>query len=141
MATKTRRPNRTMQAWIDARQRHSLSHAQVQMARGLGMNPANRLVKHYECLTCSHTWQQPNHPESPAGWRMVEDEHKCVACRRSVRKLIRCSGSGRTVVVPQQPAQPVSTADLSPAGGSGNRVRYRMTQRSAGRLGVPPGNP
>jgi len=81
MATKTRRPNRTMQAWIDARQRHSLSHAQVQMARGLGINPANRLVKHYECLTCSHTWQQPNHPESPAGWRMVEDEHKCVACR------------------------------------------------------------
>jgi len=39
MATKTK-PNRTMQAWIDARQRHGLSHAQVQMARELGMNPA-----------------------------------------------------------------------------------------------------
>ena len=40
MAMKTRRPNRTMQAWIDARQRHHLSHAQVQMARELSMNPA-----------------------------------------------------------------------------------------------------
>lgn len=29
-----------MQAWIDARNRHHLSHAQVQMARELGMNPA-----------------------------------------------------------------------------------------------------
>ena len=28
------------QAWIDARKRHHLSHAQVQMARELGMNPA-----------------------------------------------------------------------------------------------------
>ena len=28
-----------MQAWIDARRRHHLSHAQVQMARELGMNP------------------------------------------------------------------------------------------------------
>jgi len=36
MATKKRQ----MQAWIDARQRHRLSHAQVQMARELGMNPA-----------------------------------------------------------------------------------------------------
>lgn len=28
-----------MQAWIDARKRHRLSHVQVQMARELGMNP------------------------------------------------------------------------------------------------------
>lgn len=32
-------PNPTMKAWIDARRRHRLSHAQVQMARELGMNP------------------------------------------------------------------------------------------------------
>jgi hypothetical protein len=37
---KKRTPNRTMQAWIDARTRHGLSHAQAQMARELGMNPA-----------------------------------------------------------------------------------------------------
>jgi hypothetical protein len=28
-----------MQVWIDARKRHGLSHAHVQMARELGMNP------------------------------------------------------------------------------------------------------
>jgi hypothetical protein len=40
MGAKKRQPNPKMQAWIDARRRHSLSHAQVQMARELGMNPA-----------------------------------------------------------------------------------------------------
>ena len=33
-----KKPNQKMQAWIDARKRHHLSHAQVQMARELGMN-------------------------------------------------------------------------------------------------------
>jgi hypothetical protein len=37
MAEK-RIPDR-LQAWIDARKRHHLTHAQVQMARELGMNP------------------------------------------------------------------------------------------------------
>jgi len=36
---KQARPDPKMQAWIDARRRHRLSHAQVQMARELGMNP------------------------------------------------------------------------------------------------------
>jgi len=35
-----KKPNQKMQAWIDARKRHRLSHAQVQMARELGMNPS-----------------------------------------------------------------------------------------------------
>jgi hypothetical protein len=29
-----------LQAWVDARQRHHLSHAHVQMARELGLNPS-----------------------------------------------------------------------------------------------------
>jgi hypothetical protein len=29
-----------LQAWVDARQRHRISHAYVQMARELGLNPA-----------------------------------------------------------------------------------------------------
>ena len=39
MASTERKPDHKMQAWIDARRRHRLSHAQVQMARELGMNP------------------------------------------------------------------------------------------------------
>ena len=38
---QTGKPNERMQAWIDARKRHGLSHAEVQMARELGMNPEN----------------------------------------------------------------------------------------------------
>jgi len=40
MAGKTKKPNQRLQSWIDARKRHHLSHAHVQMARELGMNPA-----------------------------------------------------------------------------------------------------
>ena len=40
MAKKTKKPTRKMQAWIEARKRHHLSHVQVHMARELGMNPA-----------------------------------------------------------------------------------------------------
>jgi hypothetical protein len=40
MAKKTTMANRQLQAWIDARIRHHLTHGQVQMARELGMNPA-----------------------------------------------------------------------------------------------------
>ena len=39
MGKKKVKTNRKMQAWIDARKRHHLSHAHVQMARELGMNP------------------------------------------------------------------------------------------------------
>ena len=39
MAKKTKLDPK-LQAWVEARQRHHLSHAHVQMARDLGMNPA-----------------------------------------------------------------------------------------------------
>ena len=39
MAKKAKKLNPKLQAWIDERKRHHLSHAQVQMARELGMNP------------------------------------------------------------------------------------------------------
>ena len=38
--TKAKKTDQKTQAWIDARERHRLSHVQVQMARELGMNPA-----------------------------------------------------------------------------------------------------
>jgi hypothetical protein len=40
VAKKTKKPDQKMQEWIEARRRYRLSHAQVQMARELGMNPA-----------------------------------------------------------------------------------------------------
>jgi hypothetical protein len=38
MAKKSKIPEK-LQRWIEARQRHHLSHAQIQMAREMGMNP------------------------------------------------------------------------------------------------------
>jgi hypothetical protein len=38
MSTKKALPPQ-LQEWVDARHRHRLSHAQVQMARELGLNP------------------------------------------------------------------------------------------------------
>jgi hypothetical protein len=40
MAKKAKRLNPKWQEWIEARKRHHLSNAQLQMARELGMNPA-----------------------------------------------------------------------------------------------------
>ena len=39
MAKGTQRIPQELQRWIDARKRFHLSHARVQMARELGMNP------------------------------------------------------------------------------------------------------
>jgi len=55
MAKKKKKPNQKMQAWIDARKRHHLSHAHVQMARELGMNPKK-------------LGQKDNHRQEP--WKM-----------------------------------------------------------------------
>ena len=45
-----------LQVWIDARERHHLSHAHVQMARELGMNPKKlgKLDNHQQ-----EPWKQP----------------------------------------------------------------------------------
>ncbi len=56
MAKKKGKANQAMQAWIDARKRHHLSHAQIQMARELGMNPKKfgRLDNHRQ-----EPWKMP----------------------------------------------------------------------------------
>lgn len=53
---KKRKPNEKIQRWIDARKRYHLSHAQVQMARELGMNPMKlgKLNNHEQEL-----WKMP----------------------------------------------------------------------------------
>ena len=56
MAKKAKKLNPKLQAWIVARKRHHLSHAQVQMARELGMNPAKlgKLDNHRQ-----EQWKRP----------------------------------------------------------------------------------
>jgi hypothetical protein len=52
------RLNPKMQVWLDARKRHSLTHAQIQMARELGLNPAKfgKIDNHHQEL-----WKVPIH--------------------------------------------------------------------------------
>jgi hypothetical protein len=56
MAMKMKNANRKLQAWIDARTRHHLTHAQIQMASELGMNPAKlgKLDNHHQ-----ESWKLP----------------------------------------------------------------------------------
>jgi hypothetical protein len=51
-----KRPPDRIQDWIDARKRHRLSHAHVQMARELGLNPRKlgRIDNHRQEL-----WKRP----------------------------------------------------------------------------------
>ena len=55
MAKKPRIPEK-LKKWIEARQRHRLSHAQIQMARELGMNPKKfgKLDNHHQ-----EPWKRP----------------------------------------------------------------------------------
>lgn len=54
--TKKKKLNPKMSVWVEARKRHHLSNAQVQMARELGMNPAKlgKLDNHKQ-----EQWKQP----------------------------------------------------------------------------------
>jgi hypothetical protein len=56
MVKRPGKPNDRMQAWIDARKRHGLSHAEVQMTRELGMNPKKlgKLDNHHQ-----EPWKMP----------------------------------------------------------------------------------
>ncbi len=60
-----------LQVWIDARRRYRLSHAQVQMARELGMNP-NRLS------------EKANHKQEP--WKLPLPEYIEFLYQRSFGK-------------------------------------------------------
>jgi hypothetical protein len=98
MATKKRKPNRTMQAWIEARQRHHLSHAQVQMARELGMNPAKlgKLDNHDQ-----EPWKMPLREylehlylerfgrPGPDGVRSIEDRVRLLERKQEARRAAR----------------------------------------------------
>src|SRR6266545_208446 len=55
MAKKKKVPDK-LQVWIDARKRYKLSHAQVQMARELGLNPRKfgKLANHKQ-----EPWKAP----------------------------------------------------------------------------------
>jgi hypothetical protein len=84
-----------LQAWIDARKRHRLSHAHVQMARELGLNPKKlgKIDNHRQ-----EQWKAPlpafieflyrRHfkRDAPAHVRSIEDGVRAAAAKQETRR-------------------------------------------------------
>ena len=109
------KPNAKMQAWIDARKRHGLSHAEVQMARELGMNPKKlgKLDNHHQepwkmplRQFIQHLYykrfgkEQPDIVQTIEGKVRRDTEKK--AMEREARLLRRQSGAAPGARVPEQ---------------------------------------
>jgi hypothetical protein len=88
-----------LQAWVDARKRHRLSHAHVQMARELGFNPA-KLDNHRQ-----EPWKAPLPQfiedlyakrfgrERPEVVKSIEEIARAAECRRAERAARRASSA------------------------------------------------
>ena len=104
---KKRIPDK-LQLWVDARKRFHLSHAQVQMARELGMNPkklggkANHDQEPWKMPLpqfIEHLYQKRFKRERPEEVRSIEDrfglqEEKKTARREAKKKKREAQGTG-----------------------------------------------
>jgi hypothetical protein len=99
MAAKRRKPNQGMRTWIDARKRHHLSHAQVQMARELGMNPLKlgKLENHDQerwKMTLGqyieHLYLKRFGKLCPEKVTSVEDRWRLEQEKKEARRAVRC---------------------------------------------------
>ncbi len=95
MAAKKRKINQKVQHWIDARKRHHLSHAQVQMARELGLNPTKlgKLDNHTQepwKMPLRHfieyLYEQRFDKKQPAVVMSVEERARARDARKAARK-------------------------------------------------------
>jgi len=99
---KKRLPDK-LQAWVDARKRFHLSHAQVQMARELGMNPKKlgKLANHKQ-----EPWKAPL-PEfiehlyfkrfgrrRPEVVMSIEERHRVQQQKKEARRAARAARRG-----------------------------------------------
>ena len=111
MAKKKLDPS--LQAWITARGRHRLSHAHVQMARELGMNPAKLggLDNHHQ-----EPWKLPL-PEfiealyekrfgksRPDVVKTIEEMVRAAAAKQAAHKATKAARRAARVAAPAAPA-------------------------------------
>ncbi len=103
---KKKRISEKYQVWIDARKRHHLTHAQIQMARELGMNPKKfggldnhrqerwklPLGQFIEKCYCKRFDKPPSEVLSIE--QRVKREKKKTAARREAKRLRRESEAG-----------------------------------------------
>jgi hypothetical protein len=84
-----------LQAWIEARKRHRLSHAHVQMARELGMNPKKlgSLDNHRQepwkaplPQFIEHLYHERFGRDAPLDVRPLEERAREAAAKKAARK-------------------------------------------------------
>ncbi|HEY0017528.1 MAG TPA: hypothetical protein VGC13_14550 [Longimicrobium sp.] len=84
-----------LQAWVDARTRHRLTHAQVQMARELGMNPRKlgKIDNHRQepwkaplPEFIQHLYRKRFGREAPPDARPLEERAREAAAKKAARK-------------------------------------------------------
>lgn len=87
-----------LQAWIEARKRHRLSHAQVQMARELGMNPKklggidNHRQEPWKAPLpqfIEHLYRRRFGREAPLNVQPLEERARQAAASRAAKKAER----------------------------------------------------
>jgi hypothetical protein len=104
-----------LQAWIDARKRHRLSHAQVQMARELGLNPKKlgKVDNHRQ-----EPWKAPLPAfiedlyrrrfkrDAPASVRSIEDTFKAAAAKKAGKARAKALRRDQEAASGHEPAPP-----------------------------------
>jgi hypothetical protein len=94
------RPPADLQAWIEARKRHRLSHAQVQMARELGMNPNklggidNHRQEPWKAPLpefIQHLYRKWFGRDTPLDVRPLEERAREAAPKKAARKAEKCA--------------------------------------------------
>ena len=103
-----KRLSQNIQDWVEARKRFQLSHAQVQMARELGMNPTKlgRLDNHYQepwkaplPQFIEHLYEKRFGRERPEVVMSVEERVRAndakKAARKEARRRARALSDGR----------------------------------------------
>jgi hypothetical protein len=99
MSTKKALPPQ-VQAWIDARHRHRLSHAQVQMARELGLNPKKlgKIDNHRQepwkaplPQFIEHLYARKFGPPAPEVVISIEDHARQTDLKKAGRKAARAA--------------------------------------------------
>ena len=100
MAKGTERRPQELQRWIDARKRFHLSHAHVQMARELGMNPrklgslANHDQEPWKALLpifIERLYQRRFGKAKPDRVLSIEDRAREIAAKKAKRRERRAS--------------------------------------------------
>ena len=100
----------TLKVWIEARKRVHLSHAQVQMARELGLNPKKfgKLANHKQepwkaplPLFIEHLYRKQFGRERPAVVTSIEDKIREKRRKKPARKVERRAGEDKVLDVPR----------------------------------------